>query len=323
MFAIGDVKLKNRLVMAPMSGITDLAFRRIVKTLGCGLVCTEMVSAMGLSLGKKKTLNYLKSHMDEGPLCVQIFGAKADAMSQAAEIAAERGASIIDINMGCPAKKVLKTGAGGALLSSPKTAEEILLSVRKVSSIPMTVKIRSGWNEGRPNAVEMARLAEQCGADAITVHPRFVKQSFSGKADWSLITRVKEQVKIPVIGNGDIFTPGLALEMRRQTGCDGIMIGRGAIGNPWIFSQTQELEKGLPVHYPVLDERRELIMEHFRHLSLSMGENRAALKMRGLLLWYTKGLPRSARYRGEITQIKDLGTMISTLDGYFSSLEGM
>lgn len=321
MLQIGTLKLENTFVMAPLAGITNLPFRRIVKRLGPGLVTTEMVSAMGLVMGGEKTLRFLKSHADEKPLSVQIFGSRPGAMATAAEIAVGAGADIVDINMGCPARKVLKTGAGGALLRNLHTIEEILSEVRKVCSVPLTVKIRSGWSPTHATSVDIALLAQDCGADAVTVHPRFVTQGFSGHADWTIISKVKEKLKIPVIGNGDVTTPHLALEMKAQTGCDGVMIGRAAVGNPWIFRQILELEKGLYVHQPSLNERRELILEHFRYLSIEIGEDRAAKNMRGLLLSYTKGLPRSKHFRSTFTSISDIDTLVSALDEYFSSLE--
>jgi len=321
MFHIGALKLENHLIMAPLAGITNLPFRRIVKRLGPGLVTTEMVNAMGLVMGGEKTLRYLKSHPDEKPLSVQIFGSRSEAMATAAEIAVDAGADIIDINMGCPARKVVKTGAGGALLRNLHTIEEILSEVRNVCSVPLTVKIRSGWSPSHASTVEIALLAQDCGADAVTVHPRFVTQGFSGQADWSIISKVKEKLKIPVIGNGDVTTPRLALKMKEQTGCDGVMIGRAAVGNPWIFKQILELANGLSEHQASLNERRELILEHFRYLSMEIGENRAAKNMRGLLLSYTKGLPHSKHFRSAFTSINDIDTLVSALDEYFSTLE--
>ena len=321
MLYIGPLKLKNWLIMAPMAGITNLPFRLMVKKLGAALVTTEMISAMGLIRGQKKTLDYLKSHPDEKPLAIQIFGSTSEVMARAAELVVESGANIVDINMGCPVKKVIKTGAGGALLHTPHKVKEMVSTVRKACPVPLTVKIRAGWAADEPVAVETARVIEDCGADAITVHPRFVKQGFSGNADWRIITEVKENLKIPVIGNGDVFKPSLALQMKRQTGCDGVMIGRGAIGNPWIFRQILEMENGLSVHQPGLYERKKLITEHFRLLSLTMGDTRAAKTMRGLLLWYTKGLPRSNRFRESISRIKDWDTLLSAMDHYFSTLK--
>jgi tRNA-dihydrouridine synthase B len=321
MLQIGSLKLKNSLIMAPLAGITNLPFRLMVKKSGAGLVTTEMVSAMGLAESKKKTFKYLQTDPEERPLAVQIFGCDPEVMARAAEIVVEAGADIVDINMGCPAKKVLKTGSGGALLRSPEKTRQIVSAVRRAISVPLTVKIRAGWNADEPVAVETARLIEDCGADAVTIHPRFVRQGFTGNADWNIIAEVKQRVKIPVIGNGDVFKPSLALDMKTRTACDGIMIGRGAIGNPWLFRQILELEKGLAPREPELSERRAMIMDHFSRLSLVIGENRAAKMMRGLLLWYTKGLPHSGRFRGQMTSVKDFNTLVSALDQYFSFLE--
>ena len=321
MLQIGSLKLKNWLILAPMAGITDLPFRLIVKRLGPGLVTTEMINAMGMTLGKKKTLRYLTSHPDERPLAVQIFGSRPEVMAEAADIAIEKGADIIDINMGCPARKIVKTGAGGDLLRSPERAKKIISAVRRVCSVPLTVKIREGWSPDQQVACKMAKMIEGCGADAVTIHPRFVSQGFSGQADWSIIADVKKHIKIPVIGNGDAFKPSLALEMKKQTGCNGVMIGRGAHGNPWIFKQILELERGLSPSRPKLQERRNLIIEHFSLLSLSIGETIAAKKMRGLLIGYTKGLPGSRDFRGAFTKIQDYITFVSTLNHYFSFLE--
>lgn len=321
MFQIGSQKLENWLIMAPMAGITNLPFRLIVKKQGAGLVTTEMISAMGLVLGHKKTYDYLKSHPDEKPLAVQIFGSRPGVMAEAAEIVVEAGADIVDINMGCPAKKVVKTGAGGALLRVPQEIKKIVLAVRRACPVPLTVKVRAGWSAGQPVSYEIARLIEDCGADAITIHPRFVTHGFSRHADWMIIARIKEQLKIPVIGNGDVLNPFHAFEMKRQTRCDGVMIARGAVGNPWIFRQILDLDKGLSFHEPCLHERKTLIMEHFQLLSGAMGEIRAAKTMRGLLLRYTKGLPHSRHFRGTFTNIKDIKMLISALDDFFSDPE--
>jgi len=321
MLQIGSIKLKNWLIMAPMAGITNLPFRLIVKKLGAGLVTTEMISAMGLVQGKKSALDYLNSQPDEKPLSVQIFGSVPEAMSTATKIVIDTGADIVDINMGCPVKKVVKTGSGGFLLRDLENAKRIVSAVRRACSVPLTVKIRAGWSNNQPVAYEIARMLEDCGADAITVHPRSVTQAFSGHSDWKIISKVKEQVKIPVIGNGDVFDPSMALEMKRQTGCNGVMIGRGARGNPWIFKQILELEKGLIPHHPGLDERKTLIVNHFNLLANEMGENRASRIMQGLLFWYTKGLPNNCSFRRGIIGIKDLCTLTSALDSYFSYSE--
>lgn len=322
MLRIGRLCLDNFVIMAPMAGITNLPFRLMVKKLGAGLVTTEMVSAMGLTLGKKKTYEYMKSDPREKPLAVQIFGSSPDVMASAAQTVVNAGADLLDINMGCPVKKVVKTGAGASLLRDRRRVSEIVSAVRRVCPIPLTVKIRAGWSPEEPAAYELARVLEDCGVDAITVHPRFATQGYSVHADWPLIGLLKNRVKIPVIGNGDIFEPSQALEMMRQTGCDGVMVGRGAIGNPWIFRQILHLTQGLPVPRPDLDERRSLLIEHYQLLSNAMGGKRAARTMRGLLLWYTKGLPHSNRFRGSITQIKDLESLVATMDNYFSTLKG-
>jgi nifR3 family TIM-barrel protein len=321
MLRIGHLGLENFVIMAPMAGITNLPFRLMVKKLGAGLVTTEMVSAMGLTLGKKKTHEYLRSDPREKPLAVQIFGSSPEVMAGAARKAIDAGAQLLDINMGCPVKKVVKTGAGASLLRDEKSVAAIVSAVRRVCPIPLTVKIRAGWSPDKPVAGEIAHVVEDCGGDAITIHPRFATQSYSVRADWRLIGQVKERVKIPVIGNGDIFQPFQALQMMRQTGCDGVMVGRGAIGNPWIFKQILHLARGLPVPRPGLEERRSLLLEHYQLLSDAMGGKRAARAMRGLLLWYTKGLPHSSRFRGSITQIKDLESMVTTMNAYFSTLK--
>jgi len=320
MLKIGTVKLENWLVMAPMAGITNLPFRLMVKRLGVGLVTTEMVSAMGLALGQKKSFGYLETHPSEKPLAVQIFGSKPHILAKAAQIVVEAGAEIVDINMGCPAKKVVKTGAGASLLRDLKKVADIVSAVRLACPVPLTVKIRSGWSPEEPVSCDIAKVIEDYGADAITVHPRFASHGFSGKADWTLIGKIKEKVRIPVIGNGDVLEPSHAFEMKHISECDGVMIGRGAVGNPWIFKQILQLEQCKPIQKPGLSERRTAIMEHFCLLSDYMGEPRAALAMRGLLLWYTKGLPYSNRFRGSITRIKDLESLHSTMDDYFSTL---
>jgi tRNA-dihydrouridine synthase B len=321
MLTIGSLKLKNWLVLAPMSGITNLPFRLMIKKLGPALVTTEMVSAMGLIRGQKKTLRYLKSHSDEKPLAVQIFGAQPEVMAEAARRVVAAGADIVDINMGCPAKKVLKTGSGGALLRMPERVKKIVSSVRRACSVPLTAKIRAGWSADEPVTSEISHIIEDSGVDALTIHPRFVSQGFSGMADWTVISKLKKQLKIPVIGNGDVFSPSLALKMKNQTGCDAVMLGRAAVGNPWIFRQIAAMENGGRIYQPTLSERRAFLEDHFRLLSDFEGENRAAFIMRGLLLRYTKGLPHCSRFRESVTHINDYETLISALDRYFFILE--
>ncbi len=321
MLQIGTVALENRLVMAPMAGITNLPFRTLVRRLGAGLATTEMVSAMGLTMGHPRTRNYLRSWPREKPLSVQLFGAGPRSMAEAARIAEEAGADIVDINMGCPVRKVAKTGAGAALLDHPERVAEIVKAVRLACTVPVTAKIRAGWTPERPSGVEVARVIEGCGADAVAVHPRFATQRYAGRADWGLIRRVKEAVGIPVVGNGDVFRAEDALRMRRETGCDGVMIGRGAVGNPWIFRQVLDLEAGRTPREASLSERRTLILEHYGMLAETVGEHRAPYMMRGLLLAYTKGLPYSGRFRGRITRIKDFESLTLLMEDYFGTLE--
>lgn len=321
MLQIGSLKLENRLVMAPLAGITNLPFRLMVKKWGAGLVTTEMVSAMGLIRDHKKTFGYLESHPEEKPLAVQIFGSDPTSMARAAQIVVEAGANLVDLNMGCPVKKVVKTGAGASLLREPKRVAEIVAAVRLACPVPLTIKIRTGWSPERPVACEIARIAEDCGADAVTIHPRFATDRFSGLSDWTWIEKVKSQLNIPVIGNGDVTEPSLALKMRRETGCDGVMIGRAAVGNPWLFNQILCLEQGRPVPKTALSERRSMIMAHFQALSQSMGERRAILCMRGILLRYTKGLPHSSRFRGSITKMNHYDDLVATMDQYFGRIK--
>jgi tRNA-dihydrouridine synthase B len=320
MMKIGSLRLENWLIMAPMAGITNLPFRLMVKRMGAALVSTELISAVGLSLNNKGSLIYLRSLPEEKPLAVQIFGAEPQTMAMAARIVIESGADLVDINVGCPVKKVTKSGAGAGLLRDLKNLEKVLSAVRQVCHVPLTVKTRIGWSPDEPVAFEVARIVEDCGVDAITLHARFVTQKYSGRADWDMIGRVKSRSKIPVIGNGDVHKPLHAIEMKAQTGCDGVMVGRAAVRNPWIFKQILQLEKGLPVERPNLTERRALIMDHFSLLSDFIGEHKAAYHMRGILLRYTKGLPHSSRFREKLTKIKDSASLISVLDEYFAFL---
>lgn len=322
MLEIGNVTLENHLVMAPMAGITNLPFRILVRRLGAALVTTEMVSAVGLTMGHPRTRNYLRSWQQEKPLSVQIFGTAPDCMARAAQIAVEAGADIVDINMGCPVRKVAKTGAGAALLDHPDRVAAIVKAVRLACYVPLTVKIRAGWSPDRPSGLRIARVIEDCGADAVTVHPRFATQRYSGRADWRLIKEIKEAVRIPVLGNGDVFKAEDALRMLQETACDGVMIGRAAVGNPWIFKQVLELEAGRPPVEPSLEERRLHILEHYLLLAKAVGEHRAPYMMRGLLLRYTKGLRHSSRFRGRITRIKDFETLSVLMDDYFDFLDG-
>lgn len=308
--------------MAPMSGRTNLPFRLIAKEMGAGLVSTEMISAIGLSRGQAKTYSYLATHPDERPVAAQLFGSEADAMATSAMIVAEKGIDVIDINMGCPVKKVVKTGSGAALMRDPQKAARILNAVRRCIPVPLTVKIRAGWSPQEANALEMARVIEECGADGICVHPRFASQGFCGKADWTLIRRIKDAVKIPVIGNGDVISPSSALQMRSETNCDGVMIGRAALSNPWIFKQTLELEQSGGFTTPGPADRDCLIRRHYELLIGYLGEKRATHLMRGLLLLYTKGLPNRGFLKGSVSEIDGRQRLLTTLHTYFGCIQG-
>lgn len=317
---IGAVSLSAPLIMAPLAGITDLPFRLIAKEAGCGLVCSEMVSANGLVHASAKTCRMLTSDQEEKPLSVQIFGSDPAIMAEAARIVAASGADIIDVNFGCSVRKILKTGSGAALMRTPNEAEAILTAMRAAVTIPLTIKIRSGWDPSGDQALALARRAEACGVDAITVHPRTATQGFGGKANVDLIRRVKQAVAIPVIGNGDIVSPNDAAQMLQQTGCDGLMIGRRAIGHPWIFSQVIDLFAGrspAPVSYGC----RQKTMARYLNASVAYyGEPVASRMMRSRLGWFVKGLPHSSRFREEIKQIESRLEGLAIIDRYFEDL---
>ena len=318
MLTVGTVQLKNWLILAPMSGRTNLPFRLIVKKMGAGLVMTEMISAVGLSRGQSKTYKYLDTHRAERPVAAQLFGFEPGTVSRAARIATEKGMDIIDINMGCPVKKVVKTGSGAALMRDPKKAGKIIVAVRCSTSLPVTAKIRAGWSPEEANALEIAKIVEDSGADGLVIHPRFANQGFSGRADWTLITRIKRALRIPVIGNGDITEPSLAFKMRSVTSCDGVMIGRAALSNPWIFKQILELEEKGSFTTPDLDDRHKLIMEHYALLIQQLGENRAINIMKGLLLLYTKNLPHRKCLKHLVSETDGRQTLMSIADKYFT-----
>jgi nifR3 family TIM-barrel protein len=304
-----------------MAGITDLSFRRIAKSFGADLVTSEMVSAEGLVRKRASTRFLLNSHPEEKPLAVQLFGSDPSVMSEAARIAEDEGADIIDLNMGCPVPKVLRQGAGAQLLRQPARVKQIVEAVRKVVSIPVTVKTRSGWSKSQINISEVARAAEDGGADAITIHPRTAKQGFSGKADWYLIAEIKEAVTIPVIGNGDVTRPEQVQEMRQLTGCNGVMIGRGTMGNPWIFQQAKQLARGETISDPSLRERLEVMGRHLDFYKESLSGRKSLTGIRSRLMWYSKGLRGSARLRAALSGCRDTETMIKVCEDFFANLE--
>jgi nifR3 family TIM-barrel protein len=312
---------QNGAFLAPLAGISNLPFRLIARSLGCALAYTEMISANGLIRKTAKTFEYLKTCADDHLLGAQVFGADPEIVAQASRIIADNGADLIDINMGCPVKKVIKTGSGAILMKDPDLVARIVTSVKKAVQIPVTVKIRSGWRGGSINAVEIARIAEDSGADAITIHGRTADQGYSGKADWKIIAEVKKAVKIPVIGNGDIWHPQDAVKMLRETSCDAVMVGRGALGNPWIFKGIIQACSGQMENYlPSLDQRQKMIKNHWEMEAQFLGSKLADKRFRKHLLWYTKGLEGASRFRQLAGKLKDGEAILNELNEYFRLL---
>jgi len=317
---IGSVVLDNITILAPLAGITNLPFRLLAKASGCGLVCSEMISANGLVHRSPKTHELLESRIEEKPLSVQIFGSDPYIMAEAAAMVEASGADILDINLGCAVKKVLKTGSGAALMKAPDKAEKIFSAVRKAISIPFTVKMRAGWDKSGSEAFAIAKVAEAGGVDGITVHPRLATQGFGGKADWSLISAIKNRVSIPVIGNGDIITPEDVLTMKKETDCDAVMIGRAAIGNPWLFSQVMSLMNGKERVSPNLNERFDVMTRYLNTSIECFGEKRACRMMRSHLGWFVKGLRYSSKFRESIKEVSTEIEALSFIGEYKSFL---
>lgn len=295
--------MNNPYILAPMAGVTDLPFRLLCKEQGAGLLCMEMISAKALIYKNRNTKLLLEIHPEEFPVSLQLFGSDPDIISEAACQIEDRPFQILDINMGCPVPKVVKNGEGSALMNQPRLVHEIVKKTVQAIDKPVTVKIRKGFDDQHVNAVEIAKIIEDAGAAAVAVHGRTREQYYSGRADWEIIARVKEAVSIPVIGNGDVTSGEAALEMRRQTGCDGVMVGRGAQGNPWIFSELVEYERtGKMPERPGPGEIREMMLRHARLQIQYKGEYLGIREMRKHVSWYTKGLPGSARLREAINR---------------------
>lgn len=312
---IGDVTLDNRLILAPMAGVTDQPYRLLCREQGCALVVTEMVSAKAILYRNKNTKALLAVSEKERPAAVQLFGSDPEILGRIAAQVEEGPCDIIDLNLGCPVPKIVNNGEGSALMKDLKKAEEIFASVVKHTKKPVTVKFRKGFNDSQVNAVELARIAEGCGLSAVAVHGRTREQYYSGKADWEIIRQVKEAVGIPVIGNGDVFAPQDVKRMLEETGCDGVMIGRGAKGNPWIFSASLHyLKTGQVPPKPGIGEIREMILRHGKLLAEFKGERTAMQEMRKHIAWYTAGLPHSSAMRNEINQIDHLDGMLELLE---------
>ena len=326
MWKIGNVEIKNRIVFAPMAGISNESFRHIIKSMGAGLIYSEMISNMGIIYNSKNTLSMLKINDYERPISIQIFGHDVDSFISAAKYVEENiHPDIIDINMGCPVPKVaLKSQAGSGLLKDPNKIYEIVSSVVKTIKIPVTVKIRSGWDKNHINCIEVAKLIEKAGASAIAIHPRTREQGYTGNADWSLIKQVKENVSIPVIGNGDIKTIDDAKRMLDETNCDAIMIGRGALGNPWFIKECIEyIEHNKIIDVPSYKERIDMIVYHYNQIKKNEGDKKAILDIKTHALAYLKYIPKSKELKQEIATAKDEISFLNVIDKLYKHIENI
>nr|WP_296263775.1 tRNA dihydrouridine synthase DusB [uncultured Merdimonas sp.] len=312
---IGNVKLANPYILAPMAGVTDRPFRLLCKEQGAGLLCMEMISAKALQYKNKNTKALLSIDPGEFPVSLQLFGSDPGIISEQAKVIEELPFQILDINMGCPVPKVVKNGEGSALMNNPKLVYEIVYQTARAIKKPVTVKIRKGFDENHVNAVEIARIIEEAGGAAVAVHGRTREQYYSGRADWDIIRQVKEAVSIPVIGNGDVTSGESAVKMREETGCDGIMIGRGAQGNPWIFRDLLEYDRtGQMPPRPNARELREMMLRHARLQIEFKGDYLGIREMRKHVAWYTKGLKGSSKLRDEINRVESYEELEALLE---------
>jgi nifR3 family TIM-barrel protein len=317
---IGPLQLANPLLLAPLSGISDFPFRILSKEQGCSLVFTEMISAEGLSRRARATLKLLKSRPEEYPFGVQIFGAEPETLAEAAKAVEGWGGDLIDINMGCPVRKVVHGGSGAALLREPARIRKILKAVRKATSLPLMIKIRTGWDEKSKNFLEVGKIAEEAGVDAITVHGRTRSQGYAAKADWGDIRELKSTLKIPVIGNGDILSTPSIPKILTYTGCDGAMIGRGAYGNPWIFAQGLSLLRGEIPREPNLEEKERVLLRHLFLMAEWKGEIHGLREFRKHLIWYTRGFRGSVEFRTRIPHWETLEETAGQIRKFFQKI---
>ncbi len=324
MWKIGNIKINNRIVFAPMAGISNISYRKIIKEMGAGLIYSEMISNMGIVYNNQKTIDLLKINEEERPIAIQIFGSDIDSFVKAAKYVEENiHPDIIDINVGCPVPKVaLKSQAGSALLKNPEKIYEIVKAVKDNTSTPISVKIRSGWDEKHINAVEVAKVCESAGASAIAVHARTRSQGYSGEADWNIIKQVKEAVSIPVIGNGDVTSCYLAKKMLDETNCDAVMIGRGVLGNPWLIKECVEyLENGTKPKEVTYEDKINMMRRHYELLKEDKGEVVASLEIRMFILYYLKGIKGSKEIKNKICQTKSSEEIFKIIDEFKEKLD--
>jgi len=318
--SIGSLTLQNNLILAPMAGITNLPMRLLARECGASLCFTEMVSVNGLVRDGKKSFDLLQGSPADRPLGIQLFGDDPRVLAEGARLVEDYG-DLVDINMGCPVRKVVSTGAGSALLREPERVRAVIRGVRKATPLPLTIKIRIGWQADEPNFLEIARIAEAEGCDAITLHPRSQAQMFEGNADWSKIAELKQSVKIPVIGSGDLFSARDIIAMLEQTGCDGAMIARGALGYPWIFREALDILAGREPHLPTPAEKLSTALRHLDLFVELAGERVAIQEMRKHLSWYSRGLAGATRFRTMVNIIEQRETLIQALHDFFGNTE--